>query len=436
MRMSLRDYGAAIPLDAGRCMVSLAGVAHDAVTAVTRLRHMTTPPRNRYGLFLVSLLATLLFVSTSLAQSEDLGISSKRYIVIDANTGEVIAEQNADERVAIASLTKVFTTIEALERGDLDQVITTQNDDVYDATSTLMGFGPGESFTLRDLLYGMMLPSGNDAAHAIARALGETEGSTPDEAYQNFIDLMNERVVNMGLENTHFMNPHGWGEEDHYSTARDVATFVMYALRFPEFEEIIGATAYTTSNGNYTVTTTNRLLSEGYSGLVGGKTGFDDDAGYCLVEIARRGDTTLISVTLDGVAPNVWYEDNEILLNYGFADRARRTQGNEGAIADVLSYQDPDINWIRTSAVAGGTLGGGVAATDDVSAAPAPDSEPETQSMAVDTPSGTSDDDGGLPIATILGVVAVGLLIAGVTALKAFGHDRGATNPRPPPATG
>ena len=90
------------------------------------------------------------------AQS-DLGLSSKRYIVIDADTGEIIAEQNADKEVAIASLTKMFTTIEALERGRLDQRITTKTSDLFDANSTLMGFGAGETFTLEELLYGMML---------------------------------------------------------------------------------------------------------------------------------------------------------------------------------------------------------------------------------------------------------------------------------------
>ncbi|MGE3799063.1 MAG: D-alanyl-D-alanine carboxypeptidase family protein, partial [Thermomicrobiales bacterium] len=207
-------------------------------------------------------LLLLLWVSPALSQSSDLDISSKRYIVIDANTGEIIAEQNADERVAIASLTKIFTTVEALERGNLDQIIVTESEDLYDSRSTVMGFGPGESFTLRDLLYGMMLPSGNDAAHAVARALGTTEGATAQEAYDNFIRMMNERATNMGLVNTHFTNPHGWGEDGHYSSARDVATFVMYALQFPEFEQIIGATAYTTSNGSYTVVTTNRLLTD------------------------------------------------------------------------------------------------------------------------------------------------------------------------------
>ncbi|MBX3069909.1 MAG: D-alanyl-D-alanine carboxypeptidase [Thermomicrobiales bacterium] len=385
---------------------------------------MTVTPRNRSGLFLFSLLAALLLVASASAQSESLGVSSKRFIVIDANTGEVIAEQNADERVAIASLTKVFTLIEALERGDLDQVITTQSEDLYDSSSTLMGFGAGETFTLKDLLYGMMLPSGNDAAHAIARALGADEGLSADQAYDNFIRMMNERAVNMGLTNTQFKNPHGWGVEGHYSTARDIATFVMYALQFPEFEQITGATTYTTSNGYYTVINTNRLLSDrDYAGLVGGKTGYDEDAGYCLVEVARRGDTTLISVTLDGVAPDVWYMDNEILLDYGFADRERRATSAEGPIAETLSYVNPDLTWIKTSSASGGSLSGGVEASELSSAAPEEDQSTgggEVDAVSIDSPVAVSSSNDGLLNSTLLGVIAAGLLIAAVAALKAF----------------
>ena len=185
-------------------------------------------------------LVVALGLPTIVDAQNDLGLSSKRFIVIDADTGEIIAEQNADQEVAIASLTKMFTTIEALERGRLDQRITTKPSDLFDANSTTMGFGPGETFTLEELLYGMMLPSGNDAAHAVARALGAQPGDTDQESVDRFVGYMNERAQNMGLTNTQFVNPHGWGVDGHYSTARDVATFAMYAMQYPEFEKIIG----------------------------------------------------------------------------------------------------------------------------------------------------------------------------------------------------
>jgi D-alanyl-D-alanine carboxypeptidase len=393
-----------------------------------------TPLRFRPTVWIASLLVAVVFFMSSMApgtlvsaqNSDELDLSSKRFIVIDANTGEIIAEQNADERVAIASLTKVFTAIEALERGDLDQLITTKSTDLYDASSSLMGFGPTETFTLEDLLYGMMLPSGNDAAHAIARALGETPGATDDEAYENFVQMMNERAQNMGLADTHFMNPHGWGVEGHYSTARDVATFMMYALQYPTFQEIIGTSTYTTSNGQYTLLNNNRLLNIGYSGLVGGKTGFDNDSGWCLIEVASRGETTLISVTLDGEAPDTWYQDNVELLDTGFSVKRQQATGDLPVQGDLLSYRDPDAALILGSTASGSSIGDPPSGLPQ-SQSPSLSSQaiaPANQagaSMTTDTDvneSSTVDSDDR---SEFLAVIAVACLIGGVAAFKAFG---------------
>jgi D-alanyl-D-alanine carboxypeptidase len=283
------------------------------------------------------------------------GISSERYIVIDADTGEVFVEHNADEEVAIASLTKIFTTIEALELADLDTPITTSSSDLFGADSTTMGFGPDETFSLIDLLYGMMLPSGNDAAHAIARSLGHQEGLTDQQAVNNFMDLINQRLADMGLTNTHLKNPHGLSEEGHYSTARDIATFMMYALQYPTFQQVIGTGSYTTENG-YTVSNTNKLLN-GFSGLVGGKTGYDDESGYCLIEVATRDGSTMISVTLDGEAPDIWYQDNAILLEYAFEAKAEREAAGEQITNNRLSFRDPDAAQILAQSRGGNSIG-------------------------------------------------------------------------------
>jgi D-alanyl-D-alanine carboxypeptidase len=291
------------------------------------------------------------------AQATELdGISSKRYIVIDADTGEVFVEHNADQEAAMASLTKIFTTIEALERGDLSERITTDSSDLFDSNSTTMGFGPNETFSLQDLLYGMMLPSGNDAAHAIARAIGYQDGDTDDQAVQNFVDDMNQRNANMGLTHTHLVNPHGWGVDGHYSTARDLATFTMYALKYPMFRQLIGATDYTTSDGYYYVTNSNKLLNN-YPGLIGGKTGYDDDAGYCLIEVATRDGSTMISVTLDGEAPDIWYQDNAMLLDYAFEAKAERLASGKQIAGDVVSYRDPDAAQILAQSRGGNSIG-------------------------------------------------------------------------------
>jgi D-alanyl-D-alanine carboxypeptidase (penicillin-binding protein 5/6) len=296
------------------------------------------------------------FANSALAQ-DDLGdaISSQRYIVIDAETGEVFSEKDAHDQVAIASLTKIFTTIEAIERAPLSLEITTDESDLFDESSTTMGFGPGETFTLEELLYGMMLPSGNDAAHAIARSLGFQEGDTPEESVARFVGWMNERIRNMGLTETHLVNPHGLGVPGHVSSAHDIAAFTMYAHRFPVFNEIISTASYNARG--YPLSNTNRLLSMGYDGLVGGKTGFDEDSGYCLVEVAQRSADAMISVTLDGVAPTVWYEDNVVLLDYAFDRKSERLAAGEEISGDVVSFVDPDAAVVASMVTPGATFG-------------------------------------------------------------------------------
>lgn len=315
-------------------------------------------PASRRDIFcLVALLALAQSVLPGTARSQEvpeLQITSTNYIVLDAETGEVYAQRGAHERAAMASLTKIFTTIEALERAPLDQTITTRQSDVFDASSTRLGFGPGETFTLKDLLYGMMLPSGNDAAHAIARALGRERGDSDDESVDRFIGWMNQRIDHMGLTDTQLVNPHGWGVPGHYSTVYDLAAFTRYALQYPLFVDLISTSIYTTSNG-YQITNTNRMLNF-YPGIIGGKTGYDDDAGYCLIEVATRGDTTMISVTLDGVAPDDWYDDNRVLLDYAFETKAARDAEGIPFAGDVVRFLDPDAAVLAQTASSGGAL--------------------------------------------------------------------------------
>jgi D-alanyl-D-alanine carboxypeptidase len=312
------------------------------------------PPSWRRLALLAVLFLTLWPVAGGAQEVPELQIHSKEYIVIDAATGEVYAQRGAHKRAAMASLTKIFTTIEALERGSPDMEITTHQSDVFDASSTRMGFGAGETFTLHDLLYGMMLPSGNDAAHAIARALGYQPGDTDQEAVDRFVGWMNQRVQDMGLHDTHLVNPHGWGVPNHYTTVWDLAAFTRYALQYPTFVQVISTAVYDIPGG-YEVTNTNKMLNT-YSDLIGGKTGYDDDAGWCLVEVARRGDTTMISVTFNGIAPDDWYDDNRVLLNYAFQQKAQRVAAGVSFTGDVVTFRDPDAAVIGRSATAGGSL--------------------------------------------------------------------------------
>ena len=287
----------------------------------------------------------------------ELQVNSTRYIVIDASSGEVYAQRDADKEVAIASLTKVFTAVQALNMASLDTPIVTNESDLKSAEATTMGFGPGETYTLQDMLYGMLLPSGNDAAHAIARNLGYQEGDSDQEAVDRFMALVNERVQDMGLQHTHLVNPDGWGVPGHYSSAADVATFMQYATQYPFLVEVMGTRSYTTSNGYLTVTNSNRLLNT-YGSFVAGKTGYDDDAGWCLVNLARSGDTQMIAVTLDGDAPGDWYDDNRVLLEYGFQRKAELANSGQAFSGDVLAYMDPDIAQLAKSSQSQAAIAG------------------------------------------------------------------------------
>lgn len=266
-------------------------------------------------------------------------VSSARYISMNADTGAIFAEKGAHDQVAIASLTKVFTAMQALQMAPLSTRITTTSDDYQPAEATVMGFGAGETFTLEELIYGMMLPSGNDAAYAIARSLGHQEGDTAAEAVQRFMDLVNQRVAAMGLTNTHLLNPDGWGVPGHYSSAADVAAFMSYASSNDFLLQVMGTYRYTTSAG-YVLINTNRALTTAPS-VIGGKTGYDGDSGWCLVQLAQRQNTRIVAVNLDGVAPDVWYNDNLLLLDYGF-DR-QSALGGQPFDGETMSWADPSL---------------------------------------------------------------------------------------------
>ena len=346
----------------------------------------------------------------SAQEADQLQITSKHYIVVNADTGDVFAQKGAHDQVAIASLTKLFTAVEALELAPLDTEITTNESDLMPADATTMGFGPGETYTLKDLLYGMLLPSGNDAAHAIARGLGYQQGDTDDQAVKRFMDLINQRVADLGLKDTHLVNPHGWGVPGHHSSAWDVATFMRYAMNYPTLVKIIGTSSYTTSNGLITVTQSNKMINT-YAPLIGGKTGYDNDAGWCLVNLAQKGDAKMIAVTLDGVAPDDWYDDNTVLLNYGFSQQATFAQSNQAFSGDVAAYVDPSAAQIGRSVKSGQSASGQQLPKPDVA------SSKPTVAVAIDVPamSPTLEKDNGAGVwwisATVLGLVLISGLI-------------------------
>lgn len=367
----------------------------------------------RSTLTLFTILIALLPAAMSAQEVPELQINSQRYILIDAETGHVYAQKGARDEVAIASLTKVFTAVQALEMASPETLITTTEDDLFGPSHSLMGFGPNETYTLEDMIYGLMLPSGNDAAHAVARSLGGQPGDTPEESVERFMGLLNQRVIDMGLTNTHLITPSGWGVPGHHSSAWDVAAMMQHALQYPLIVEAISTTEYTTSNGLLYMRNNNRLL-QSYDALLGGKTGYDWDSGWCLVEVAERGDRRMISVTLDGIAPDDWYDDNRVLLEYGFQQELIGTTMSWSG--DTVQWRNPSIAQVSRSALAEAQVGRGI----DPALSDAVSGQEQSQTYSFDPVAA-----GGM---AITGVVLCVLLIA--RAAIAFVHWPRGRSPR------
>lgn len=244
-------------------------------------------------------------------------------IVIDESNGRVLFEKNAEERRYPASTTKIMTCIIGLEYGPVGQMITIPNGVEPASGSSKLGITPGEMMPFEDLLYGMMIASGNDASLAVAILTSGTENA--------FVQLMNEKVKALGLTGTHFVNSHGLHTVNHYTTAHDLAVITRYAMGNETFRDIVRTVTYdmqpTNMNPNgRTLTTKYDLLIEDkalyYEPCIGVKTGYTNAAGRCFVGAAEKDGHTLISVTL-GTDPEddlyvQAFTDTHRLLKYGF----------------------------------------------------------------------------------------------------------------------
>ena len=225
-------------------------------------------------------------------------VSAACAIVLDADTGRVLYEKNADEPRLIASTTKIMTGYLACLRCDPDASFTVPPEAVGVEGSSIY-LQRGETLTIRALLYGTLLQSGNDAATALAIAAG---GSVPQ-----FVALMNQTARKLGLKNTHFANPHGLDAGDNYSSARDLAQLTCTALKEPEFAAAVSCR--TASFGGRSFVNHNKLLWR-YDDVIGVKTGYTKAAGRILVSALRRGGRTLIAVTIH--APDDWNDHTRL----------------------------------------------------------------------------------------------------------------------------
>ena len=238
----------------------------------------------------------------------DFSISAQSAVLINPQNNEIIFEHNANQQLGMASTTKIMTAIVAIENGDLDRKYIIPSDAVGVEGSSLY-LKEGEEMTLRELLIGLMLRSANDAAEAIAIIVG---GSV-----EGFADMMNNKADALGLKDTHFTNPHGLADSEHYTTAKELAFISAYALKNATFKSICSLSSATLPGIEYSrqVTNHNKLLYT-YDGAYGVKTGFTKATGRCLVSAAKRNEIDLIAVTLN--APDDW-KDHRTMLDYGFS---------------------------------------------------------------------------------------------------------------------
>lgn len=240
-------------------------------------------------------------------------IQSRSAVIFDRNSKQIIWGKQENLRVPMASTTKIMTAIILLESGkNLDETVTVDKKAASIGGSRL-GLAAGDKITLNDLLYGLMLPSGNDAAVQIAITVG---GSV-----QGFADMMNAKAKELGLKDTHFVTPHGLDNPEHYTTAYELALITDYALNIAKFREVVDTQTYTVAINGYPtqINNTNELLGH-LDGVEGVKTGFTNNALRCLVTYDTRNNFNIITVVLGADTKKIRTEDSIDLIEYTYAN--------------------------------------------------------------------------------------------------------------------
>lgn len=286
----------------------------------------------RITALLAVVLMILYNVTTYASPAVDPAPNAKAAVLIDVASGRVLYQKNEGLKLPMASTTKIMTAITAIEHGKLDDIVTASVKAQNTGGSSIY-LQAGERLLLHDLLYGLMLQSGNDAAVAIAEHIAGNVG--------DFAELMNQKAAEIGALNTHFVNPHGLDSPNHYTTAKDLARITAYALKNPVFSDIVSTKQkkipWWGRSYNRVLNNKNRLLwiFEGGDGV---KTGYTSGAGRCLVSSATRNGWRLAAVVLN--CGPMW-EDSSALLEYGF-----------GSYKPVMYYDNGQF--VKTIAVTGG----------------------------------------------------------------------------------
>jgi len=254
-------------------------------------------------------LAALLVLSAQGARSQDLSLAAQSAALVDSYSGEFLYAKNPDAKEYPASSTKILTALIVIEAGNLDQIVTVAPEDTKVEPSSL-DLKPGQQFTRRQLLFGMLLKSANDVAMCLAR---DNAGSVPA-----FAEKMNLRAAELGATSSHFVNPHGLHDPNHYTTAHDLVLIARAAMQQPLFRQIVSTIYYTwrTPTGQVEELRNHNRLLRHFAGCNGLKTGYTRPAQQVLVSSALRGGHEVISVVLHTDKPGIWV-DSKTLLTYG-----------------------------------------------------------------------------------------------------------------------
>ncbi len=261
-------------------------------------------------------------------------LSAECAAVMCVQTGELLFQKNAHSRHSMASTTKIMTSLIALEQNTPDRIITADSASIT-VEGTSMGLQAGDKITLKSLVYGMLLLSGNDSANLTAKAVG---GSI-----EKFALLMNKRAGEIGMKNTHFVTPSGLDDEKHYTTAYDMALLGCEAVKNPAFVNICSKKKAVVCFGNpvaeHTLYNHNKLLSY-YDGALGIKTGFTRKSGRCLVSCAEKDGVMLVAVTLN--APSDW-SDHKKMLDFGFSQINEKKVGEKSVSVPVTGGEQKSV---------------------------------------------------------------------------------------------
>ncbi|HZJ78596.1 MAG TPA: D-alanyl-D-alanine carboxypeptidase family protein [Clostridia bacterium] len=286
-------------------------------------------------MFLKKIIATIIAVITMFiylslfAWSVEPAVAAECAALMCVETGEILYQQNAHKKHLMASTTKIMTALLAIEAGCPEKAVKV-TDKMVKVEGTSMGLLDGDKVTVRALIYGMLLKSGNDAANVTAYIFGGD--------IEKFASMMNERAKEIGMNNTNFVTPSGLDHEEHYSTAYDMALLGCEAIKNVEFKEACSTKSARFSYGNppyiRMLTSHNRLLHS-YSGCIGIKTGFTKKSGRCLVSAAQRDGVTLVAVTLNSKSD---WKDHTKMLDYGFTQVSVTELNNDLSNVDLQIF--------------------------------------------------------------------------------------------------